>query len=160
MAIYMKVPGVDGNVTAEGFAKWINLDSLQFGTGRAISMEVGNLSNREATKPNISEITVSKETDGASSGLLNESLVGAKGKKIELVVVKTGAKAVEEVLRYTLGDALISAFSMSSGAEGMPHESISVSFGHLEVSFTAHKDTGDVANVERVAYDLATAKPG
>jgi len=71
MAIYMNYNGkkIKGNVTATGYEDWIELDSIQFGVGRGISMEVGNMANREATRPSLSEVVVTKMMDNASGGL-------------------------------------------------------------------------------------------
>ena len=35
MAIYMKFGSIDGAVTTKGFEKWIELNSFQWGVGRA-----------------------------------------------------------------------------------------------------------------------------
>ncbi len=90
MAIYMKVPGADGSVTAAGYEKWIQLQSMQFGVGRYVGMDTGNLANRAEGLPNFSEVTVSKETDEASHALLNDAVLGKAGKKIEIAVVEVG----------------------------------------------------------------------
>ncbi len=45
----MKIDGIDGNVTASGHEKWIELHSVSFGQGRGIlSARPGHQSNREA----------------------------------------------------------------------------------------------------------------
>ena len=66
MPIYMKIDGINGEVTAAGYEKWIDVGSLQFGVGRAISTPVGGGSKREAGHPSISEITLSKTFDNSS----------------------------------------------------------------------------------------------
>ncbi len=128
MAIYMKVPGADGSVTASGYEKWIELDSMQFGVGRAVAMTTGNMANRASGLPSFSEITVSKETEDSTYGLLNEAVLGKEGKKIELAVVEPGDKPTEYV-KYVLEDAIVSSYSMSAaGGSGKPHESLSISY--------------------------------
>ena len=52
--------GIEGNVTADGFEGQILVSSIHFGVGRGISMEPGNLANREATRPSLSEISFTK----------------------------------------------------------------------------------------------------
>ena len=65
MAIYIDWAGKKpkGNVTAEGFKDQIEVHSLQWGVGRAISMITGNAANREASQPSFSEFTISKSMD-------------------------------------------------------------------------------------------------
>ena len=60
MAIYLKFGNVKGNVTADGYAGQIAVTSINFGVKRNVSMEAGNLSNRESSKPTLSPITVTK----------------------------------------------------------------------------------------------------
>lgn len=49
MAIYLKFGNVKGNVTAGGYAGQIAVTSVSFGVSRKVSMEAGNLSNRESS---------------------------------------------------------------------------------------------------------------
>jgi hypothetical protein len=37
MPIFMHFEGIEGNVTAKGYEKWIEVNSFQFGSGRGIS---------------------------------------------------------------------------------------------------------------------------
>jgi type VI secretion system secreted protein Hcp len=153
MAIYMKVPGAEGSVTASGYEKWIELDSMQFGVGRMVTMDTGNLANRASGLPSFSEITVSKATDDSTYGLLNDAILGKDGKTIELAVVEPGDKPTEYV-KYELSDAIISSYSMSAAGD-RPHESVSISYAKVEVSFTTHDKANKGGGVPRVGYDLA-----
>ena len=60
MAIYMKWDGIDGAVTTQGFEKWIELNSFQWGVGRAIGTAARGAATREASEPNVSEIVITK----------------------------------------------------------------------------------------------------
>lgn len=158
MSIYMKVPGADGSVTATGYEKWIEVDSMQFGVGRSVEMVTGNMSNRASGLPMFSEITVSKETEDSTFGLLNDAVLAKEGKKIELAVVEVGDSATEYV-KYVLDDAIISSYSMSA-SQGKPQESISISYAKLEVAFTTHDKANKGGGVPRVVYDLTLGQAG
>ena len=69
MAIYLKFGNIKGNATAKGFEKQIAVDSATFDVDRAVSMESGNLSNRESAKPTLSPITLVKRADGSIAAL-------------------------------------------------------------------------------------------
>ena len=88
MAIYLKYEGIDGEATHAKHEKWIDIGSLQFGLGRAISTPAGAAANREASEPSVSEVTVTKLLDSASSKLFTESATGAAGKKVEIHLVE------------------------------------------------------------------------
>lgn len=160
MAIFMNYNdlAIKGNVTADGYADWIRLDSMQFGIGRGISMEAGHMSNREATRPSISEVTVSKMMDASSSGMFKESVTGSEGVKVFIDVVKTGSDKIEKFVTYELEDVLVSSYSVSAGDGGAPGESISLSFAKITMSYTAGGKDNKGGTPARVGYDLTLGK--
>ncbi|MGM8225548.1 Hcp family type VI secretion system effector [Cellvibrio sp. ARAG 10.3] len=159
MAIYVEYEGIKGNVTADGYKDHISVNSLQFGVGRGISMEPGNLSNREATRPTISEVTMTKPADTSATALFKEAVTGSSGKKVTIKFVQTGADKVIEFMTYTLEDVLVSGYSVSADGESDPIESISLSFSKIMVNYNDYDKTNKSANPQRVGYDLTTAKP-
>lgn len=159
MAIYIEYDGIKGNVTAEGFADHIKVLSLSFGVGRGISMEPGNLANREATRPSLSEITFSKMADNSTTALFKESVTGAAGKLVKIKFVQTGADSVTTFMDYELEDCLVSSYSISADGESDPVETISLSFAKLMVNYHDFDKTNTGKSPQRVGYDLTTAKP-
>jgi type VI secretion system secreted protein Hcp len=124
MSIYLEYDGIKGNVTADGYTDHIAVLSVQFGVGRGISMEAGNLSNRESTRPSLSEITLSKAADNSVTAIFKEAVTGSAGKKVVIKFVRTGADKVQEYMSYTLEDCIVSGYSISAESEGEPMESI------------------------------------
>ncbi len=159
MAIYMKYDGINGNVTADGYANHIALNSVSFGVGRGISMEAGNLTNREATRPTISEVSITKFADTSVTSLFKESVTGSAGKTVVIKLVRTGGDKVQEYMNYTLENCLVSGFSISADAEGEPVENITLSFSKIMISYNDFDAKNKTSNPQRVGYDLATAKP-
>jgi len=160
MAIYMNYNdlAVKGNVTAEGYTDWIKLLSMSFGVGRHIAMEAGHMSNREATRPNITEVNVTKIMDGASSGLFKESLTGSAGVKVVIDVVRTSADKLEKFVTYELENVMISSYSVSGSDAGAPAETIAMSMGKLTMSYTAADGAHKGGTPERIGYDLGLGK--
>ncbi len=160
MAIYIEYDGITGNVTAKGYEDQISAASVQFGVGRAITMEAGNMSTREATRPSISEISISKELDNASGPLFKEAVTGGAGKKVKIHFVRTMDDQLQEYCTYELEDVLVSSFSVSAdGADGAaPYESITLSFAKIEVSNTYSDKSNKAGKSFRAGYDLAAAK--
>ncbi len=159
MAIYIQYEGIKGNTTADGYKDHLTVNSVQFGVGRGISMEPGNLSNREATRPTISEITITKVADTSSTALFKEAVTGSSGKKVVIKFVQTGSDKLVEYMTYTLEDCLVSGYSISADSEGDPMESISLSFAKVMVNYNDFDKSNKSANPQRVGYDLTTAKP-
>ena len=161
MAVYVQIGAPDeikGNVSAEGHANWIECDSFQFGMGRAIPMYVGKQSNREASNPSLSGVTLTKEMDDASPYIFQEALVGA-GKDITIHITKTGEAQLENIVEYVLTASLISGYSISTSGD-RPLESISIAFTKIEMKYIvwdeAHKKSSQVP----VSYDLGLGQLG
>ena len=133
MACYMKFGDIAGSVTTEGYANWIECGSFSWGAGRAISSARGKGQNREASEPSISEITITKEWDASSSGLLfQEAVMGEMTHAVAFKFTSTGKGTQETYLEVNLEEAGISGYSCSSGGD-KPSESISINFGKIEV---------------------------
>lgn len=159
MAIYIEYDGIQGNVTADGFKDHIKVLSLHFGVGRGISMEPGNMANREATRPTLSEITFTKLADNSTTSLFKESVTGSLGKKVKIKFVQTGADKVTEFMDYELEECLVSGYSISADAESDPVETITLSFAKILVNYHDYDKKNAGKSPQRVGYDLETAKP-
>lgn len=162
MAIYMKFNNFNpkGNVTAKGYDKgWIEIDSLNFGVGRSITMEAGAMANREKTRPNLSEITITKRLDSASGGLFKSSVTGDEGCEVEIDLVQTGADKVEKHASYKLENCLISSYSVSASLGSAPVEAISLSFARIEANLSHADKANKNSGKEVIGYDLTLAKP-
>lgn len=156
MAIYIKYDGIDGEATHETHKKWLDVSSLQWGVGRAISTPSGSTANREASEPSVSEVTITKLMDSSSPKFFVESCTGAVRKKVQIHLVTTGSPG-NTYAEYTLTNALVSAYSMSSGGD-RPSESISISFTKMEYKFIPYDDKNKAGTPISVSYDLSTTK--
>jgi type VI secretion system secreted protein Hcp len=158
MAIYLEYEGIKGNATADGYQDHLKVDSVQFGVGRGITMEPGNLANREATRPSISEITVTKPVDCSAIALFKEAVSGSAGKTVTVKFVQTGADSLTEFMNYELTDCLVSGYSISASDDGNPIESITLSFSKIMVSYNDFDSTNKSGSPQRAGYDLKVAK--
>jgi len=158
MAIYCEFEGVKGNVTAEGYADHIALEQVNFGVGRGISMEVGNLANREATRPTFSEISFVKMMDNSCINLFKQSVVGKDGCTVKIKFVRTGGDALEQFMEYELTNALISSYSISADAEGEPVENVTISFSKFMTTYTDSPDSNTGGSQCVAGYDLTCGK--
>lgn len=157
MAIYLKFGNVKGNVTADGYAGQIALTSVEFETSRNVSMETGNLSNRESSKPILSRIIVFKQGDSSVAALLKEALGGSAGQEAVLTFVRTGDK-VQEFMAYKLTNCIISRYKIIAPKDQEPTERIELSYSAIEVSYKDHDASNKAGNPQRVGYDIKAAK--
>jgi len=156
MSIYLKIDGIEGKVTATGHEKWIDVGSLQWGVGRAISSSVGTSADREASKPSISEVSVTKQMDASSPLIFTEACVG-KSKPIKIHLCTTGTDTIDTYMEYELEDCMVSGYSVSSGGD-RPSESISFSFTKLTMKFIPYDDAGKAQSPLPAGYDMALGK--
>lgn len=159
MAIFMKYGAKDGEVTAKGYEKWVELTSFQWGVGRGISAGVGGGSKREATAPSVSEITVSKSMDAFSPLALKEA-IGGEGVQVKIDITRTDASGKHVAFqKYILEGTMISGYSISSGGD-RPSESISLNFTKVDNEYLKVDDKFAATTTGHYIYDLTKAISG
>jgi len=159
MPIYIKIDGLDGNVTAKGHEKWTEISSFQFNVNRSITTKPGAVSDREFTRPSISEIECMKTLDQTSPSLFSESCVG-KVKSVKVHVCQTD-ETISPYMEYTLTNAIVSGYSVTiSDQNGRLHptEKLSFNFEKIEMRFTPYNEKHQAGSPIPAGYDLATAK--
>jgi type VI secretion system secreted protein Hcp len=159
MAVFMKYEGIPGNATADGYKDHIRIASVQFGVGRGITMEAGNLANRESTKPSISEITCTTEVDKCIVPLFKEAVSGAKGKKVEISMVQTGSAKLVEYMKIETEDTLVSGWSFTADGDNKGWLTFSLSFAKITQTYNDHDKGNAGGSPLRSGFDLITAKP-
>ncbi|MCK4870429.1 MAG: type VI secretion system tube protein Hcp [Gammaproteobacteria bacterium] len=168
MSAYMKIQGIDGNVTAKGLEKWIEIESCDFGVKRKMNTQPGSVTNREGTKPSISEFTISKRVDTTSPSLFKEAAVGSTIPSVQLKFVNTGSDLNEYHL-ITLTDVLISGYDFNHtavhpGADGAlpqetkPLENVTFNFRKIETKHTPYDKNNKAGSPRATGYDLETAQ--
>ncbi len=156
MPIYMKYDGIDGDVTATGHEKWIELQSCQLGINRHVSQPTGRGVDREASAPAVSEIVVTKMTDAASVNLFKASLFG-EGKTVKIDFCKTDKDKFEPYLQLELENTLVSSYSQSSGGD-RPMESLSLNYTKITFNNIGMGAANETGSPERASWDLAQGK--
>ena len=155
---YIQIDGIKGESTAKGYEGWIEVGSVQWGVGRAISSPAGG--NREASAPSISEITLTKTLDSTSPALFLRAVSGIFNiatVKLHLVTPSGSTNTNTVFYKLTLSDVLVSSQSNSASAgDDRPQESISLNFSKIEVEYLVD---GKTITNGKAGYDLATAKP-
>jgi type VI secretion system secreted protein Hcp len=156
----MKFEGIDGNVSAQHYKNWIELQSFGNGLSRNVQTVVGAAGEREAGQPSFTEVTITKEQDLSTGNLLRECVANTKGKKVEIDFVATD----EQVwMKIELEKVIITQQSLAATGEtshGGMLETYSLSFAKIVyVPRMRHSSGTRVENPRRIGYDLATAKP-
>jgi type VI secretion system secreted protein Hcp len=156
MAIYMKYGSINGAVTTEGFSKWIELNSFQWGVSRSIGTAARGSTTREHSEPSLGEVTVTKLTDVATPKLLLDAVAGKLDNKVTIKLTTTTKGKVETFLTYEMENTGLSHYSLSSGGDA-PMESLSLNFTKISETFIG-MDPSIAGSPETVGYDLTQMK--
>ena len=157
MAVYVSIDGIEGTATQEKHKNWIFADSLNWGVERSIAAVTGATQNREASEPSVSEITITKETDGSSPKIFQMACGNdTKGREVKIDFVTTGNPGVT-YMTYTLHNTLIAEYEISTSGE-LPTETIAFNFTKVEIKYTPHDENNKPKQSTTVVYDLTTTK--
>ena len=164
--IYMKVDGIEGNVTAKGHENWIGLKSANFDVKRHLSTDPGRISDREGTRPSISEVTITKIMDKSSPLLFGESCVGKAKSEVQIDICQTDSSHLNTYAQLTLNNVIISGYELdanhskkeqNTSAHQYPQEKITLSFDKIELRYTPYNDKNEPESPIPSGYDLKQA---
>lgn len=159
MPIYLKMGTIEGSVTAEGYEKWIECHSMQWGVGRGISTPTGSAKDRACSTASISEVVVTKNLDKSTIALFKSSVAGMdKAVDAKLHLVQSDGTKIVPYVQYELTNTLISGYSVSSGGD-RPTESLSLNFTKVQIKYTEGDPASTEANPVVAGFDIATGKP-
>jgi type VI secretion system secreted protein Hcp len=160
MPIYMNwnIGAITGDVVESTHTGWIELNSLQWGVGRSISMATGSVADQSPSVPSFSELVVTKDNDITSWQLLQQAYQGT-GCTVLIDFVRTpGGGNPVTYLEFTLTNCMISGYSTSSGGDA-PSESLTLSYTKVEYQYTATNADGTMSTTpNQVTYDLGTCQ--
>ena len=159
--IYLRYSDIRGDVTAKPYGRWIQAESVQFGSGRTISMALGSYMDGENTAPTFSEIALTLPTGRSTAPLFLESIIGRMTENlldgaVTIAFVETTGDGPQEYLEIVLAGALISSFSASNGGD-RPNVSVSITYTQIEMTYYPTKRDGSQGGKITVRYDLTSA---
>ncbi|MCL6271439.1 type VI secretion system tube protein Hcp [Sansalvadorimonas sp. 2012CJ34-2] len=166
--MYMKIGTHDGkgDATAKyagdaGVSEggWFAIRSFNWGAARSVGMDIGNGMNRDAGMVAMSEISVSKEMDGASENILSRMYVpGEQGDEVQIIVTKPArtGQGAEVYLQITLTNARIVNYSLSASDGATPFENLALAYSKMAVKHWHEEEGGNLVAGGDVTYDLPT----
>ena len=165
MAIYMKIDGIDGDVTAKGHENWIALQSLDFDVKRLLSTDPGRIADREGTRPSISEVTLTKKMDKSSPLIFGEACVGKAKSTVKIDICQTDSN-LSPYAQLTLNNVIVSGYQLDATNAGSPNnttehpypvEKATLSFDKIELRYTPYDGQNQAQSPIPAGYDLKQA---
>jgi type VI secretion system secreted protein Hcp len=145
MPIYMLFDGIDGDVTAGSHTGWVELQSVSWGSSRAVAIS-GEATNRTKSAVQVREVVVTKSRDSASGKLWREHLIPSDGKTVQIdwtTTSQSGGQVIFQTLKIM--NVLVSSFSQSGSSgstAGPPMEQISFNYTEIEGTFYEMAEEG------------------
>jgi len=160
MAVYMKVEGVKGRVTAEGYKDHLEVESCQVGATCRPRRRPATRATGTGGRTSYQTGPASRFQDDATTELFQKMFEKRHLPKVDFKFVKTGEK-FQEYMKITIHDALITKYSISGhggDSHGRPHETISFSFSQIEYLVKPENEKDGQKGQKTAAYCLKTAR--
>ena len=152
---YLHLDGIDGDVTARPYERWINIMSYSFGAAATGGGSGGGSSSLDVS---VSDLSFTKLLDAASPKIFEHLVKGTIIRKGQLDIVTVGAKP-EALYSYEFDDVLFTSVSHAGGAPGQPVESVSFTFDRITLTAAKLDPKGMPQGEVSFTYDLASAAP-
>lgn len=166
MSMYLHIQNIPGNVSTQGHEEWIELESLSFNVNRKLSTTPGNTANREGSRPNVGEITLSKRVDKTSPALFSQVTTGGALAQVMIDITRTDDSLTPHT-QFTLSNVMLSSYSIKSlpadvhaHPSDYPLETLALNFTHIEMKVTPSGPDNKPMSPVTSSYDLVHAKAG
>ena len=138
MPIYLRLDGIKGESTAQGFEGQIEAGSFSHSVARPLGLATGS-TEAEVGPPTLSEITLTKTIDASSVPLLRAFLVGEPFGTGRISFTRTDREVLFAYLWLDLANVWITSIATSSGGD-RPMEQLSLHVDRLTWSFDDRVD--------------------
>lgn len=158
MAIFMHIADLEGDVSAEGHAQWIMLESVDFGLLRDIHLTAGRQVDRERTIPVFQPVRVTKWLDKTSPLLFSKACRGKAVGTVTIDFCRTG-DTLSPYAQYLLSDVIISHYNtMTDSSDEPPREILALHYTQITQVYTPRDASNQNGSPVRAGYDLIAAK--
>ena len=142
---YLKLDGIDGESTAQGHEKWIEVESFSFGAS--------HLANGQTQ---LSEVVITQPIDSSSPQEF-AALVGGKPIATGILDLVTSASGEpQKLFEYTFSDILLSGITFSGSFGGNPVESLTFDYSKIKLQAFAQNDQGETIPLPPVEFNLGS----
>jgi type VI secretion system secreted protein Hcp len=147
-ALYLKFDGIDGEVTAQGHEKWIELSSFSFGVS-APSTSGG----AGGGKARFSDVAITQLQDSTTPKEFEDLVKGTHIATGILDLVSTSQGKPFTYFKYTFSDILLASINISSGGD-RPTESLSFDYTKIKLEAFKQNAIGQVSLASVAEFDL------
>jgi len=130
--VYLKLDSIEGETVRKGFEKQIDILSYSWGGSQVTG--VAGTGGSGAGRANLSDLSVSKYLDKASSKIFKALISGAHIATGVLSSVKAGTDVTKPFLTLSFKELFVTSQQISASSE-TPVESVSFSYNEIKVEY-------------------------
>lgn len=154
---YLDIATVEGECTAKGFEKKIEIYSFSWGASNPTTVGSGS-GGLSGGKVSISSFNFMKKTEKSSSTLFGACCAGDHFATAKLTMRKAGGTTAGQqiFLVYEFTDCMVESiqWSGSTGGDDSPTESVSMAFSKCKFTYFMQDATGKMAKAGEASWDL------
>ena len=154
--MYMLIPNIEGDVTAKDHEQWIELSNFNFHVKRQITAHAGRISDREVTRPYISELKLEKLADCSGPQLFREACVGKAIDTVKIHMCLTNER-LDPYQEFTFSNVILSYLEINADASAQTEMFINMSFDSMEVKYIPFDNKHRPQSPIAAGYDLKRA---
>lgn len=150
--VFLQLDGIPGEAVDDPFRDQIVVNTFTLGVSAGGASGAGAGASPAPGRPQFDTLTVTKRIDKSSPRLFLAAATSEAIKKATLSTRKQGAGKQGAFYRVTLTDVLVTSVKVSEGTELL--ETVSFTFGKVEIEYMMTNEKGQVVPAGRVGYDL------
>jgi len=151
---YLKLDGISGESSTEGYKDTIQLMSYSWGGSQVTS--VAGTGGSGAGKADLSDLSIMKYLDKASTPIFKALVSGTHIKTGTLSAVKAGANG-KPFLKIDFQELFVTSQQISASSE-IPTESVSFSYNQIKVEYSQQNEQGILTTTGAVTFNTKENK--
>ncbi len=137
---FLKLDGIDGESTAKGHEKWIELESFSWGISNHVTIGAGGAGAGKAVP---SDFSLTMPYSKASPQIFLKVVSGQSIPTATVSAAKAGGEQTSDFLKWKMSDVFISSYA-TEGSTATPFEQVSLTFLKIEVSYSTQLADGSL----------------
>lgn len=156
---YLKIATIEGEATAKGYEKCIELLSYSHGLSQHSGGSMSAAGGLSGGRVEHGAFTVTHLLDKASPKLALACSTGEHLKDITIDVCRaTGEGKGTRYMQYVMSDVIVSSVRIagtSKGADALPLEEVSFNYGKIEWTYTEYDQAGKKKGDLKTGWDVS-----
>ena len=153
---FLDIATVEGECTATGFEKKIEIYSFNWGATNTTTIGSG-ATGLSGGKVSVAKFKVMKKTEKSSGTLFAACCNGTHYATAKVTMRKaTGDSGQKAFLEYLFSDVMVESISWSgsTGGDDTPTESLTLAFGKCQITYYMQNEKGVMAKATEASWDL------